>query len=1300
MVNLANRENNRIMKENNYIESAQLSKSIFPEIMEKIIIFTRILDNLYSDYIQLKYKQEINSLQKSVLKNRIDQLSEEYDHSIKRKQINEDLIQERTILRARITTQNRELDLAKSNNLLLKQNIQSIILNFNHIRNIHVEYKYTPDEFLRAEIGNLKAQGSIMGEENRRLLSEIKGVRNNLKSLILDEQLQRKGLLNTHIQRESLMKLNTINLKSELINHHEQLQQIKTYHVIDQPNDYLRKEILDLRIEKSIMQEHVEQLNENFKLSTLNLKSIISQTSVHSTLGDITHDILFLKSNLEVSNTHQKILKQFNNKIQQTSQTSSSIVKHKLFHNNEKFKSLNKAKYTHQITANIIFRKQILQELIEQGTIMRIENNELNEELMMTKCDKLNLKEKLEDMRNFHQLGETHTEYKNKPDEFLRMEIGDLHEQGMLIGAENSRLLSEIKDIRNHLKSLILEEHLQRKGLINIHAQEKSQVAYNLINLKSDLSNQYELLQQIKIDHVSYKFVPDEYIKEEAKILNEHNSALRVKNNQLNELVDILKDEIDRLNEDKINLKSSFLLSLPCRNTDLETGGALSNRLIKIKYEDLISQHKLLAENMNNKIMVLNDANNRLKHTIIIGNERLKARKITDESLVFNDEIFRKQIVNILDENTENNQRIYAQIEHLKKDKILLKSLLFSLKEGNLPLISGTTDTEDQIFKQEIEALSGHNSALRVNNMQLNKEIDLLKNEVDRLKVDNVNLKSSFQLSLHSRHTYTEINIVDLNNRFIKIMYEDLLYQQKVFAENTNNRIKDLNSFNIGAKHKNIIIKGEKISNKLLNNIKLTNMGRELEGVKNILTNELMLKKWVIQHREYNLLHQKGIIANIRQELYDQGYFLIVCEKKLLEELNYIDYLESVLVQEETGKEYLTKAVSTLEKHNQELRQEASNLLISRDSREYIYHQKLSVGETFVYHSYPIQIIAVEEGNSWIKHIKQIDRVDDDGVKITGEITDVTLPLAPTGTYKRGEIVDAKYYMAPSSTESTILIVNLEDLSHRIIDLIPDGGEGDTSGQEIMECTSMHNSLGVCCKENGFIYSYNFDDYANEGQVPVFYYHLTKGTKKIATCKGTTDEHLAIGDGQRVFLYTKGETDVLFSKSADYVEEPYQEDGDQGQMIQIDDQSVLIPQDIFYIIFNYVKPQSSRISHSNNPTSHNYHAATPITRDNNIKFALARHSTDDTDNLSIDLLSYNSPTDSHIQMTKVFSSPCSQPNVYLMKELEPARSIILYIRNTDDVCHQLCVYNYVQNSLMCKNSASSLSDIILSPFGY
>ena len=149
MIDLANKENNLIIKENNYIESTQLSKSIFPQIMGKIIQFANLIDNLYSAYIQLKYKQEINSLQNGILKNKIDHLSKEHDHSVKLKWINEDLIQERIILKTRINKQNRELDIAKSNNQLLKQNIRSIILNFNHIRNIHVEYIHQMNFFER-----------------------------------------------------------------------------------------------------------------------------------------------------------------------------------------------------------------------------------------------------------------------------------------------------------------------------------------------------------------------------------------------------------------------------------------------------------------------------------------------------------------------------------------------------------------------------------------------------------------------------------------------------------------------------------------------------------------------------------------------------------------------------------------------------------------------------------------------------------------------------------------------------------------------------------------------------------------------------------------------------------------------------------------------------------------------------------------------------------------------------------------------------------------------------------------------
>ena len=166
----------------------------------------------------------------------------------------------------------------------------------------------------------------------------------------------------------------------------------------------------------------------------------------------------------------------------------------------------------------------------------------------------------------------------------------------------------------------------------------------------------------------------------------------------------------------------------------------------------------------------------------------------------------------LLDESTKNNQRLHAQIERLKEDKISLKSLLSSLKKGNLTQKSGVTDPEDEIFRQEIEVLNDQNSALRVKNGQLNKEVDTLKAEIVRLNGDKMNLKSSLILSLHSRHTNSDMwtNTDDLSNRFIKMKYEDLVYQQKLFVENMNNKLNDLSAVNIRLKH-NIIMGNERL---------------------------------------------------------------------------------------------------------------------------------------------------------------------------------------------------------------------------------------------------------------------------------------------------------------------------------------------------------------------------------------------------------------------------------------------------------------------------------------------------------
>ena len=125
--------------------------------------------------------------------------------------------------------------------------------------------------------------------------------------------------------------------------------------------------------------------------------------------------------------------------------------------------------------------------------------------------------------------------------------------------------------------------------------------------------------------------------------------------------------------------------------------------------------------------------------------------------LSFGDLKFKYLYPPLLDESTKNNQRLHAQIERLKEDKISLKSLLSSLKKGNLTQKSGVTDPEDEIFRQEIELLNDQNSALRVKNDELNKEVDTLKAEIVRLNGDKMNLKSSLILSLHSRHTNSDM---------------------------------------------------------------------------------------------------------------------------------------------------------------------------------------------------------------------------------------------------------------------------------------------------------------------------------------------------------------------------------------------------------------------------------------------------------------------------------------------------------------------------------------------------------------
>ena len=694
------------------------------------------------------------------------------------------------------------------------------------------------DEIFRQEIELLNDQNSALRVKNDQLNIEVDTLKAEIVRLNGDKMnLKSSLILSLHIRHTtSDMVTNAEDLSNRFIKmkHEDLVYQQKVF------VENMNNKVSDLSAENIRLKHSIIMGNERLK----------ARKTVHKEKESLTqNDEIFRKQieNLldESTKKNQRLHAQFEH-LKEDKISLKSLLS-----------SLKKGNLTQKSGTtdpeDEIFRQEI-ELLNDQNSALRVKNDQLNIEVDTLKAeivrlngDKMNLKSSLIlSLHIRHTTSDMVTNAEDLSNRFIKMKHEDLvYQQKVFVenmnnkvsdlSAENIRLKHSIimgnerlkarKTVHKEKESLTQNDEIFRKQIENLldESTKKNQRLHaQFEHLKEDKISLKSLLSSLKKGNLTQKSgttdPEDEIFRQEIELLNDQNSALRVKNDQLNIEVDTLKAEIVRLNGDKMNLKSSLILSLHIRHTtsDMVTNAEdLSNRFIKMKHEDLVYQQKVFVENMNNKVSDLSAENIRLKHSIIMGNERLKARKTVHkekESLTQNDEIFRKQIENLLDESTKKNQRLHAQFEHLKEDKISLKSLLSSLKKGNLTQKSGTTDPEDEIFRQEIELLNDQNSALRVKNDQLNIEVDTLKAEIVRLNGDKMNLKSSLILSLHIRHTTSDMvtNAEDLSNRFIKMKHEDLVYQQKVFVENMNNKVSDLSAENIRLKH-SIIMGNERL---------------------------------------------------------------------------------------------------------------------------------------------------------------------------------------------------------------------------------------------------------------------------------------------------------------------------------------------------------------------------------------------------------------------------------------------------------------------------------------------------------
>ena len=1788
ILSLHSRHTNSDMGTNTDDLSNRFIKMKYEDLVHEQKLFVENMNNKVSDLsaenIRLKHNiimgNERLKARKTVHK---EKESYTINDEIFRKQI-EDLLDESTKNNQRLHAQ---LERLKEDKISLKSLLSSLKKG-----NLTQKSGVTDpeDEIFRQEIEVLYDQNSALRVKKDQLNKEVEMLKAEIDRLNGDKtNLKSSLILSLHSRHtNSDMGTNTDDLSNRFIKmKYEDLVHEQKLFV-----ENMNNKVSDLSAENIRLKHNIIMGNERLK----------ARKTVHKEKESYTiNDEIFRKQIEDLLDESTKNNQRLHAQLERLKEDKISLK--------SLLSSLKKGNLTQKSGVtdpeDEIFRQEI-EVLYDQNSALRVKKDQLNKEVEMLKAeidllngDKTNLKSSLIlSLHSRHTNSDMGTNTDDLSNRFIKMKYEDLvHEQKLFVenmnnkvsdlSAENIRLKHNIimgnerlkarKTVHKEKESYTINDEIFRKqieDLLDESTKNNQRLHAQLERLKEDKISLKSLLSSLKKGNLTQKSgvtdPEDEIFRQEIEVLYDQNSALRVKKDQLNKEVEMLKAEIDRLNGDKTNLKSSLILSLHSRHTNSDMGtntDDLSNRFIKMKYEDLVHEQKLFVENMNNKVSDLSAENIRLKHNIIMGNERLKARKTVHkekESYTINDEIFRKQIEDLLDESTKNNQRLHAQLERLKEDKISLKSLLSSLKKGNLTQKSGVTDPEDEIFRQEIEVLYDQNSALRVKKDQLNKEVEMLKAEIDRLNGDKTNLKSSLILSLHSRHTNSDMgtNTDDLSNRFIKMKYEDLVHEQKLFVENMNNKVSDLSAENIRLKHSIIMgnerlkarktisqekqlepndvvilrkqieylldestnnnqrlqvhidhIKGvyrhqiddiiyqnihkikyledhireikankmkikqllaeesagkikykqeehysnmlflkrqfeglkfeqnifnrntflqlyelyrannnlkqvlflhnenlkgrkiythitqkftsndevfrlqiqnlidqNKIKNKKLeeeiaelkkdkinlkelitknqvnlnresknkdyymntvillkdhlktisieqnlfiknknllldkltdqisqlntdkNNIKLyltTNQGnmktyrkiinnniytntqimkKELEGLgiaQNRFANNMNTKLVELRRSNNNLKEQlildresirtfkenQAEIANspehsLRREIIDLNYlnnqisirnehlsaeldmvikdklnmkvhltypnnlhtfntlnqnseinakkllkekianlrvecdqlvqnrdkrieliseeklraksqtsdllshykhdkqrlrtklitfientnrfkyeltsrqFNIYKTKNILESINpmkdnlvnnkkfltnllykhsillskantlnnkeelYINYLENSLVQENIEKDSLTTSMNILEAEYKELRKQKSRGQGLWGSKEYIYKHKLpnrqEVKLLYVDSPYPIQMLVVEEGTVWNKYIRQMDRVDDEGIIIPGNITNSLIPqITPQIKYKRGEIVDAKYYIAPSTTGTNILVIDLEDFNYKEIELIAD--ELDTTESEIMGCTSLHNGLGVCCKANGFIYSYDFDYFHDDTQVPVLYYHFTGGTGDINICKGITDGRLAIGDGSSIFVYNKEDGTSVNSG---------QTEGNQGQMIQLGDNSVLVTQEHNCLVLNYLTGESVNFNyHYGSPKAYNYQAATRITSDADERLAMAWYS-QTYGGLGIDILAYNNPGIS-ILYTVYVNGKCVKPFVYLLEELDKSSSLIVGIQG-ENSCNMLCIVTYIEITIVCKDPSptNQITDLIFSPFAY
>ena len=537
----------------------------------------------------------------------------------------------------------------------------------------------------------------------------------------------------------------------------------------------------------------------------------------------------------------------------------------------------------------VIEKDKIIIDLKQKEKDLNKYINELSLSLTEKDDQIFRLEDKIKELLQTLKSTETQTEIKfnqfSEKEKNFNQKINDIIIENETLKSKIQNLTAVIEANETSMKNLYIENQKKEEDIQNLltELKKKENVIDINVNKKQILINENKQLPWLKgkIDDLE-KIILE--LKDEIVGLRDINDKLLEEKNELNELVKIKEEEIQKnkiyqqslvnLNNKNIllnkeiqkkgndiqSLDDKYLLLLNNNETFIHL---ITNELGNfLNYLESINMNKLTNYNNSTFKVPLNNLPN-FEHTKLDENFMLKYEILTKCILQIEEKItdmlnICKTSVNEINHDLiilqEKNQNIINEKNEIKKENFALKNKITDITQDNNDKNLNLQKKVNELTKaqNDIQKLKKHNEDLIYKNSVLDKEYQRLINDIDNKLI---------QFPMKTMENLDEENFIINNQNFAKENFnnmttlstnkvihkiDSLIYLNKEINKELNEMIrenKNINQKNIDLNNENILLKDKILSyeesiHTEINNYK-TRKENELNETKEVLFNKV-----------------------------------------------------------------------------------------------------------------------------------------------------------------------------------------------------------------------------------------------------------------------------------------------------------------------------------------------------------------------------------------------------------------------------------------------------------------------------